>query len=444
MSWDDKVIWSEGMFLRAQHFQQQDRYVERLVRGRVGGLRPFPWGVSELTINRELLAVGKFAVLRCKGILEDGTPVNIPDDDDPPPPLDLPETLGASIVYLALPVRQRGGVEFEVGEGADTATRYVGEERETVDAIAGSASVSRIRTGRLRLRYRLERQERGGYHCLGIARVQEVRSDRRATLDERYIPPALNVAALAPLAGFVTEVQGLLSSRADALAARVSGAGARGAAEIADFLMLQVVNRMEPVVANLARMPDIHPEALHGLLLGLAGELATFTAANKRPPSFPPYRHDDLQATLEPVVAEIRRSLSAVLEQTAIPIDLQERKYGIRVGTIADRTLLTTATFVLAVRADMPGEALRRNFPALVKIGPVEQIRELVNVQLPGIRVRSLPVAPRQLPYHAGAVYFELERGSPIWKQLATSGGIAVHLAGDFPQVSMELWAIRG
>ena len=123
MSWDDKVIWSEGMFLRAQHFQQQDRYVERLVRGRVAGLRPFAWGISELTINRELLAVGKFAVLRCKGILEDGTPINIPDDDDPPPPLDLPETLANSIVYLALPVRQRGGVEFEVGESADAATR---------------------------------------------------------------------------------------------------------------------------------------------------------------------------------------------------------------------------------------------------------------------------------------------------------------------------------
>ncbi|MBV5335487.1 type VI secretion system baseplate subunit TssK, partial [bacterium] len=88
-------------------------------------------------------------------------------------------------------------------------------------------------------------------------------------------------------------------------------------------------------------------------------------------------------------------------------------------------SLLTVATFVLAVNADMPTEALRRNFPALVKIGPVEQIRELVNVQLPGIRVRPLPVAPRQIPFHAGAVYFELERGSPIWNQLAQSGGIA-------------------
>ena len=39
MSWDNKIIWSEGMFLRTQHFQQQDRYVERLVRNRTAHLR---------------------------------------------------------------------------------------------------------------------------------------------------------------------------------------------------------------------------------------------------------------------------------------------------------------------------------------------------------------------------------------------------------------------
>ena len=34
MSWTNRVVWQEGMFLRAQHFQQQDRWLEQLVRGR--------------------------------------------------------------------------------------------------------------------------------------------------------------------------------------------------------------------------------------------------------------------------------------------------------------------------------------------------------------------------------------------------------------------------
>ena len=27
MTWQNKVMWTEGMFLQPQHFQQQDRFV---------------------------------------------------------------------------------------------------------------------------------------------------------------------------------------------------------------------------------------------------------------------------------------------------------------------------------------------------------------------------------------------------------------------------------
>ena len=123
---------------------------------------------------------------------------------------------------------------------------------------------------------------------------------------------------------------------------------------------------------------------------------------------------------------------------------LKERRYGIRVSKIADRNLLQEAVFVLAVHADMPTEELMKRFPAVVKIGSVERIRELVNSQLPGIALRSLPVAPRQIPYHAGFAYFELERGSEYWGELASSGGIAIQVGAEFPGLDLEFWAIRG
>jgi type VI secretion system protein ImpJ len=133
-----------------------------------------------------------------------------------------------------------------------------------------------------------------------------------------------------------------------------------------------------------------------------------------------------------------------VIEQTAIQIPLQKRAYGVQVGPIVDRGILRSSSFVLAVQADVPTETLRRLFPSQVKIGAVEHIRELVNVALPGIAVRPLPVAPRQLPFYAGATYFELDRNSTHWKELQSSGGFAVHVSGDFPSLNIELWAIRG
>ena len=117
-----------------------------------------------------------------------------------------------------------------------------------------------------------------------------------------------------------------------------------------------------------------------------------------------------------------------------------------RVGPITDRTVLR-GTFVLCVQADVPTENLRRLFPSQVKIGAVEHIRDLVNVAIPGIAVRPLPVAPRQLPYHSGTVYFDLDRSGPLWKQLQKpggSGGLALFVGGEFPGLEMELWAIKG
>ena len=74
----------------------------------------------------------------------------------------------------------------------------------------------------------------------------------------------------------------------------------------------------------------------------------------------------------------------------------------------------------------------------------MEKIRDLVNLQLPGIGLQPMAVAPRQIPYHAGFAYFELDRANELWRALKASGGIAIHQAGEFPNLSMEFWAIRG
>jgi type VI secretion system protein ImpJ len=282
------------------------------------------------------------------------------------------------------------------------------------------------------------------YATLAVAKVVERRVDNQVVLDRAFIPPMLAARGHPVLAAYVAEIVGLLRQRGVALASRLTQPGRGGVAEIADFLMLQTVNRFDPVFGHLAATSVLHPHALYTHCLMLAGDLCTFTRESKRPPAYPDYQHDDLQACFGPLMADLRQSLSMVLEQNAIPIELQERKYGVRVALIPDLELLRSATFVLAVNAQMPGDRLRQRFPAQVKVGPVERIRDLVNAQLPGIALRAQPVAPRQLPYHAGFTYFELERGSELWKQLQQSGGLAMFIAGEFPGLELEFWAIRG
>jgi type VI secretion system protein ImpJ len=442
MTWTNRVVWQEGMFLRAQHFQQQDRWLETLVRARTAPLRPYPWGIVEMAIDRDLLSTGRFALTAASGVFEDGTPFALPGEADHPPPLELPESTRNALVYLASAVRQPGAVEIAGGNGAEG--RYAVSEFEAYDTHSASPQPAPLQIGRLRLRYMLESEERAGYLTIGLARIIEVGADRRATLDDRWIPPALICAAALPLSGLIAEFSGMLNQRGEALAARLTAPGSRGVAEVTDFLLLQSINRWQKLLAHWADAGNVHPEDLYSALVQMAGEFATFTETTRRPNAYPAYRHEDLQRSFAPVVADLRRSLSAVLEQTAIAIPLQERRYGVRVGPITDRSVLRAASFVLVVQADLPTEQLRRLFPSLVKIGAVEQIRDLVNVAIPGIAVRPLPVAPRQIPFYAGASYFELDRNSPHWQQMQSSGGFAIAVSGDFPNMQLELWAIRG
>lgn len=445
MGWENKVVWGEGLFLQPQHLQQQERYLERLIRSSTAALTPFSFGLTRLEVDADLLTLGKFALRSASGLMPDGTPFAIPGDVDQPLPIDLPETLRNTTLHLMLPARQPGAVETAPAERTDTAARFILDEHEAMDTNAGYQSVATLPVGRLRFRLGVEQEARGGQVTIGLIRVVEVRADRSVVLDEGYIPPVMVCEASGVLAGYVAQLQGLLHQRAEALAGRVSESTTRGAAEIADFMLLQLCNRYEPLMTHLsAGIGQLHPESLYRVLVQVAGELATFTESRKRPPAFPPYRHEDLHATFRPVMASLRQSLSAVLEQTAVPIPLQERKFGIRVGPIVDRSLVTDATWVLAVKAQIPAETLRRGLPNQIKIGPVEQIRELINVALPGIAIRALPVAPRQLPYYAGTSYFELDRSSPYWAGLARSGGVAIHIAGDIPGLEVECWAIRG
>jgi len=441
---NNKVVWSEGLFLRPQHLQQQERYLERYVELRAGGLHPHAWGFSELELETDLLAIGKLGIRRARGVFPDGTPFAMPGDDPLPPALDVEPNWRDQTVYLTLPLRAAAQADVGRAEAPpDQLFRYRVRETEVDDASGSMQGAVLMEVGGMSTRLLPQSQPLDGLTRMPLARIVESRADRQVTLDEAFVPTALACQAAPRLATFLVELLGLLHQRGEALAARVSVGDRGGAAEIADFLLLQVVNRWQPLVAHWTSAPLLHPQDLYVALVALAGELSTFTTPGKRPPAWPAYRHDALQPSFEPVIASLRGSLSAVLEQTALPIPVQARKFGVWVAMVPDAALFDSAAFVLAAKADVPAEELRRQLPLQAKIGPVEKIRDLVNLQLPGIAAMPMPVAPRQIPYHAGYLYFEFDKQSPLWRTLKGSGGIAFHFGSEFAGLDLQLWAIR-
>lgn len=443
MSWESKVIWSEGMFLQPQHFQQHERYLERLIEARSRPARSHGWGFLSVQVDQAALAMGKVVLAAGSGLFPDGTPFDFPSTHTAPAPLNIPASARDQLVMLAIPMRRKGCSESDGGPGAEgNLARYNVTELEVTDNTSNNSAP--IQVGQMRLSLLLESEKTDAYACLGVLRLTERRADNQLLLDKHYIPPSLAIRDNTVLAGYCDEIHGLLHQRGEELAAQLSQPGRGGVAEVADFMLLQAVNRHQPVFAHYCRTALLHPEELFVGMLALAGDLATFSRESRRPASLPVYQHDSLEQTFAPLMAELRSALSMVLHRSALPIELQDKKYGVRLAQLPDRELLKSAGFVLAVNAQMPSETLRARFPSQVKIGPVERIRDLVNLALPGIPLHSMPVAPRQIPYHAGFNYFEVERGGELWDQLERSGGLAMHIAGEFPGLELEFWAIKG
>jgi type VI secretion system protein ImpJ len=438
-----RVIWSQGMFLQPHHFQQEARFLEHLIDARVRAAETHAWGFSDLVLDEAQLALGRIALVRASGVLTDGTPFSLPDADTLAP-LDVAADVQNEIVYLAAPIARFGTTDVDFGGdgSADGVSRYAVVEQTLRDQVNAADDPEPIQLGVVRLQLLRQREAGDAYARIGVARVVERRNDGQVVLDRGYIAPQTRIEASGQLSATAALLHSLVQQRARMLAGALGHLG-HGVSEVADFMMLQLLNRAQPLLHQFAAAPSVHPWPFYLACVQLAGEMATFAGAQRAPPDYPAYRHDDLQGVFAPVVKDLREMLSAAIQRHAEQIELVERSHGVRTAVVADAELMRSAGFVLAVRAQLPAEQIRQGFPAKSKVGPVDRIKDLVNLQLPGVGLHSLPVAPRQLPFHAGSHYFELERHGELWKQIERSGNLVLHVAGDFPALELELWAIR-
>ncbi|GED22710.1 type VI secretion system baseplate subunit TssK [Halomonas halmophila] len=439
----NRVVWSEGLFIKPQHFQQQQRSLEGLIETRLRGVGGHLHGFLSLEINAEYLSFGRISLTRASGVMPDGTAFHLPDDDIEPPALEITNAATANqIVYLGLPLSTDGVADVS-WQATSLPSRYRAEMRGVRDLHSQEGDLADLHLARIAPRLLLEGEDRSAYACLAVARIVERRPDGSLVLDENFLPTLLNVQAAPALQRFVGEMAGLVRERARNLAHRMATPDQSGVADVSEFMLLQLLNRVHPRFQHLSRLGHLHPERLYNAMLEACCEILTFTGESRLPPEFPAYDHDHPETAFRPLMQSLRQSLSTVLEPRALAIQLQSRRFGLKVATLQDSSLLDDADFILAVRADMPPERLRKLFVQQTKVASVERVRELISLQLPGIPLEPLPVAPRQLPFHAGYTYFRLDRYSEAWNMLRGASGFAFHVAGDFPGLEMQFWAIR-
>jgi len=425
MSSTNRVVWTEGLFLRPQHLQQQDRYVERSIEARCRGLRPYAWGFTDIEFDNAVLTEGKVALERAAGVLPDGTTFQLPTDGPLPIPIQVGGHVRGEIVYFGIPSRQFDG--HTVRQGTDDGKDDAGRDAHSDDALtrhrkisvevkdSSSDRLARIEVAELRTRLLLSSDNRGAYSCLPLAFIVERRSDGTVVLDANFIPTTLHLGVAKPLTSFVREVHGRLRQRS-----RQLSGGASPKSGGVDFQFLQTVNRYEPLFEHYARTATLHPEELYRTCLSAGGELATFRRGKQRR-EFPAYDHEALRASFEPVMDEIRELVDIPIDQKSVRVLLTNERAGTWVGDIQDSTLLDQADFFLAARACHPSdnteEQVQRKLASLTKVTSIPDFDALQEGAVLGVPLRFVTPGqqPVELPVERSTVCFRLVQEGKFW-----------------------------
>lgn len=436
-----RVVWSEGLHVQQQHFQQ----LERSIDGRVCELSKFGlewfWGFHALTVDPVALENGKFGISHAKGVFKDGTPFRIAETASVVLPLDVPDDVLDAEVCLCLPSDHLNRQTHTYRPEGDTSVRFRVMVRQVHDAFDASQSIDMdLATENLQLCF--SEGLGTGFQKLPIARVSK--KPGMPVQVEPTLVPALLSCFHPMVQACQSQLLSMFRMRAADLQDAIAGQKG-GMAGVTEFLMLQTLNRYLPFLEQVVHRSRMPFSGFYLTCQQIVGDLQVFSTKNQNRTikQVPLYNHDDPYSCLHALMRVLRDLFDEVLDRSAIRVNLEDRTNGHKVATVEDLGLFEAARFVLAVKAALGEEHVRSRLPGQIKVASLDKIASLLSAHSAGIPIRALSVVPSQIPFHSGFSYFEFDQADAFWKDLTTSGSLVIDPPRDFPELEMELWAIK-
>ncbi len=439
----NKVLWSEGLFLRTQHFQQQDRYTDALVKGALQAAHLHSFGFTALVLDQAALGAGRISITSATGILPDGTPFSMPESMDAPQPITVTKTTLSGIVNLGLPLEIAGAAVFDPAHIPVAGGRYRGVITSARDSVRGGAAAEEIEIARPYPRLIAPGEETGGYATLPIARIDGLRADGSVALVEGFLVPALVTSAVRSYSQLLQEVVTGLDRIADAHGGVViSGAGK----SVENLLILDLANAARPVLAHMLSQDLYHPADLFRELAGLAGRMATYGSGSRRMQELPAYDHNDPQPAFAALIDTLRSLILTLrhVEQKSRALVVARHSTNVWKVRIDSPETLTSSRIVLRIGSELSEDALRKIFVQQATVGSADQFEALWKSRLPGIALKPLHSHPREIPYDGDRLCLELDQHSEHWASLLESPGFVIGVSGTLPsEPTVDCYAVR-
>jgi type VI secretion system protein ImpJ len=441
-----KVLWGEGLFLRPQHFQQQDRYHEARLNQTALALHPYAWGVRKLEIDSDALRSDILRVTELSLIFPDGEIYRAPQTDLLPLQVrlgELPPDVQALTFHAALPALKAHG-ENCAGSIVDRAdARYARDERDTHDLFsrAADAPVTYLRKT-LRLVSELDALE--SFDSVALVRLRRVATGG-FEIEPSFTPPSLSIGGAPGLHTQLARLMEKLLAKVNALYGHQREPSKhvveiRGG-DVSSFWLLHTASAGYASLAHYLNHRELHPERLFAELLGLAGALMTYSRSYKLE-DLPSYVHQDPGPAFARLDQIIRNLLDTVISSKYFSIALRNERTSYHLGALDSGKINAQTALYLAVAADMPALQLVDVVPLRLKVGAPEDVDKFVLSAMPGVKLVHAPQVPAAIPIRPDTYYFVLENKGALYENMLKAQAISIYIPTGIRDLKLELIAI--
>lgn len=451
MSIPSKVLWGEGVFLRPQHFQQQDRYHEARLHQTVHALHPYLWGVRRIEWDYDALKADRLRLQALSLIFQDGEIVDAPSSEPLPVAIDL-STLPASLQevtwYAALPALAPGGGNAAPNgpqrDGQQAAgARYSQSTSETPDLYTNAVGAE---VGYLKKSVRLvsDQEPLGAFDCVPVIRLRRLVTGGFEP-DPSFIPPGVSIASAPALKAMLDRLMDALQAKVQSLQGHMREPSRNviefRSGDVSSFWLLHTVSTSAAALMHYVRNPELHPERLFESLLALAGAMMTYSKQYSLT-HLPHYRHDDMAQCFASLDHIIRDLLDTVISTKYFSIALSEEKPSYHLGKLDSGKIDQRTTLYLAVSASLSALELVEIVPLRVKAGAPDDVEKCVLTAMPGVKITHAPQVPAAIPVQPDTYYFALESKGMLYEQMLKAQSISIYVPSGIRDLRISLIAV--
>jgi type VI secretion system ImpJ/VasE family protein len=454
MQYDELLHWSDGQFLQPHHFQYlQRQYTEYDRHDRSLSLL-HPYGLIDFELDREALSGNRAVVKRFSAVMTDGQEISMPGNCVLSP-LDLTAALEQNpdelTIYVSLPL----WAEFDANLSEDNnileKRRYLAQRKRIRDENTGDNEIT-IVTRRFNARLVTNLDDNKDMVLLPVAKLSVLSHDRSGNalaVNEKYIPPFLQITGDNPLMGIITgllvDIRRCRDKALDTLSQARTGNGGERQAGDDTARRFRALNIYEVRLSALLETGRISPFNLYLELISFLAELMAIDPYNSIN-EIQRYNHEDYGPQFAVVIKDIRSFILAGGSADYRRLDffpIEDGQYLFTRIKMEDLTGMEEAYLAIKTGAETN---------AVISELETGDTFKLINPESKTMRIRGVKLSaerfpPRYLPVLKDTLWFhlDLKESAQVWREIREEQGMIIDYAPNlFPSLEISLYITLG